>query len=132
MQQPLRIFNFLYAGRFYCVRIFRCFIRERLSYHCFYASFFNQTVEREDVPSITVPLSAVFHIRYQVLSVFPPFLWRPLEGVKNVEFSTSVDRSFDHFSLFELCFGLVNPVSWRSFVSLKTSIWRCVRDNNIR
>ena len=24
-------------------------------------------------PSITVPLSAVFHIRYQVLSVFPPY-----------------------------------------------------------
>ena len=117
---------------------------ERVLVITVFTYLFNQTVEREDdhrllaellargFPSITVPLSAVFHIRYQVLSVFPPFpFWRPLEGVK---MSNSAQESIDLLIIFRCltsALALENPVSWRSLVSLKTSIWRCVRDNNI-
>ena len=86
-------------------------------------------------PSVTY-VSAVFHIRCQVLSVFAPFLLS-FRRWENVEVSTAVERSFDHFSLFELCFGWANPVYHR-FLSfrfqgkdfgriqlLEKSIWRC-------
>ena len=67
-------------------------------------------------------------------SRFSRHFWRPFEGEK---VSTGFDRSFDHFSLFELCFGWEKSVYHR-FVLLRfqgkdfgriqlleTSIWRC-------
>ena len=75
--------------------MFALFFSESVLVITVFTHLLNQTDEREDdhrflaellargFSSTTVPLSAVFHIRYQVLSVFPPFLfWRPLEGVK--------------------------------------------------
>ena len=56
--------NSHYAGRFYCVRILRCFSGERLSYHCFYASFFDQTVEREDDADGVFPPSQYLYQRF--------------------------------------------------------------------
>ena len=45
----------------------RCFIGERLSYHCFYASFFNQTVEREDDADGVFPPSQYLYQRFSTL-----------------------------------------------------------------
>ena len=85
--------------------------------------------------------SAVFHIRYQVLSGFPPF-WHPSEGVKMSKFNR---RSIDLLIIFRCLKSALagkNPV-YRRFVSLRfegkvfgriqpleTSIWRTVRDRD--
>ena len=94
----------------------RCFFCRRLRYQCF-THLFNQTVEREDDHRLLAELLAVawpsikdVYQRFSTLGTrFSRFSrhfyltssWR----CENVEISTIVDRSFDHFSLFELCLG---------------------------
>ena len=86
-----------------------------------FTHLFNQTVKREEDHRLLaellarafimvrpVLLSAVFHIRYQVLSVFPPFLcWRPLEGGK---VSNSAQESIDLLIIFRC---LNSALAWK-------------------
>ena len=85
----------------------------------------------------SIKLSAVFHIRYQVLSVFPPFLlkvWkcRKQHNRRSIFWSFFAIWTVLRLRKVEFAIASYPSVSLRSFVSLETSIWRSDRDSNIR